>query len=154
MEHNQHRWIAESRGNTRSRSRQSSFHPRIRRGGGMPTRLLGSFVVLALTSGTAEAQDARAVLQAAVKAMGTETVKCLTYSGNTGGYVGIVGQNYHPKEDWARVELASFSRTINFDARTMRDEQVRRQGNYPRRGGGGIPIEGDQRQITFVTANH
>jgi glyoxylase-like metal-dependent hydrolase (beta-lactamase superfamily II) len=120
----------------------------------MPTRLLGSFVVLALTSSTAEAQDARAVLQAAVKAMGTETVKCLTYSGNTGGYVGIVGQNYHPKEDWARVELASFSRTINFDARTMRDEQVRRQGNYPRRGGGGIPIEGDQRQITFVTANH
>jgi glyoxylase-like metal-dependent hydrolase (beta-lactamase superfamily II) len=119
----------------------------------MAGRLCGFFVVLALTGGTAAAQDARAVLQAAVKAMGTDTLNCITYSG-TGGYVGIVGQNFSPSDDWARVELASFSRTINFDARTMREEQVRRQGNNPRRGGGGIPIQGEQQQITFVSGTH
>ena len=118
------------------------------------TRKIAAFLgLLMFMSATAVAQDARAVLQAAIKSMGTETLKCITYSG-TGGYVGIVGQNYSPRDDWAKVELANFSRTINFDARTMREEQVRRQGNYPRRGGGGIPIEGEQRQINLVSGNY
>ena len=84
--------------------------------------------------------------------MGTESLKCITYSG-TGGYVGIVGQGYSPADDWPKIELASLSRSINFEARTMREEQVRRQGNYPRRGGGGAPIEGEQRQINLVSGN-
>jgi glyoxylase-like metal-dependent hydrolase (beta-lactamase superfamily II) len=119
----------------------------------MARRLCVLFVLLALMAGTAAAQDAKAVLQAASKAMGADTLKCITFSG-TGGYVGIFGQNYHPANDWARVELASFSRSINFDARSMREEQVRRQGNNPARGGGGIPIQGEQRQINFVSGNY
>ena len=43
-----------------------------------------------------------------------------------GGY-----QGFHPADDWPRLELASFSRVIDYDARTMREEQVRRQGSYP-----------------------
>ena len=54
-----------------------------------------SLILLMLMGGTAKAQDARAVLQAAVKSMGTDSLKCITYSG-TGGYVGIVGQGYAP----------------------------------------------------------
>src|SRR2546426_12787851 len=110
-------------------------------------------VLLALMGATAAAQDAKAVLQAAAKGMGTEALKCIAYSG-TGGYVGIVGQAYSPGDDWPKVELANFSRTINFDARTMREEQVRRQGNYPSRGGGGIPIQGEQRLINLVSGNY
>jgi len=110
-------------------------------------------ILLMLMGGTAKAQDARAVLQAAVKSMGTDSLKCITYSG-TGGYVGIVGQGYAPGDDWPKVELANFSRTINFDARAMREEQVRRQGNYPQRGGGGIPLQGEQRQISLVNGNY
>ena len=111
-------------------------------------------VLLTLMSGTGAAQgvNARAVLQAASRAMGTDTLKCITYSGS--GYVGIVGQNYSPGDDWARVELASYTRSINFDARSFREEQVRRQGNFPRRGGGGIPIQGDRRQIMMVLGEH
>lgn len=97
-------------------------------------------------------QTAQTVLQTAVKAMGTDTLKCLTYSG-TGGYVGIVGQHFSPANDWARVELAQFSRNINYDARAMREEQVRRQGNNPARGGGGIPIQGEQRIVNLVSGN-
>ena len=105
-----------------------------------------------LFSGTAVAQDAMATLQAAVRAMGTDTLKCVTYSG-TGGYVGIVGQGFSPADDWPKVELASYSRAINYDAKTMREEQTRRQGNYPARGGGGIPIQGEQRLVWLVSGN-
>ena len=40
-----------------------------------------SLILLMLMGGTAKAQDARAVLQAAVKSMGTDSLKCITYSG-------------------------------------------------------------------------
>jgi glyoxylase-like metal-dependent hydrolase (beta-lactamase superfamily II) len=119
----------------------------------MANRVWGFFIALALFGATASAQDARAVLQTAAKAMGTDTLKCVTYSG-TGGYVAIVGQGFSPADDWPKVELANLSRSLNFDARTMREEQVRRQGNYPRRGGGGIPIEGEQRLINLVSGNY
>src|SRR6267142_5987639 len=105
-----------------------------------------------LLGAAAHAQDARATLQAAVRAMGTDTLRCITYSG-TGGYVGIVGQGFSPGDDWPKVELANFSRTINYDARSMREEQTRRQGNYPPRGGGGIPIQGEQRSVALVSGN-
>src|ERR1044071_3896071 len=105
-----------------------------------------------LLGGAAAAQDARATLQAAVRAMGTDTLRCITYSG-TGGYVGIVGQGFSPADDWPKVQLANYSRTINYDAKTMREEQTRRQGTYPARGGGGIPIQGDQRIVALVSGN-
>src|SRR2546422_7737212 len=101
----------------------------------------------------AQTHTPQAVLATAVKAMGTDTVKCLTYSG-TGGYIGIVGQSFHPADDWPRLELASFSRVINCDARRMREEQVRRQGSSPGRGGGGIPIEGEQRLVNLVNGTY
>jgi glyoxylase-like metal-dependent hydrolase (beta-lactamase superfamily II) len=114
----------------------------------MAKRLLMLFTVLGLVVEAPAAQDTRSVLLAAARNMGADTLKCITYSGT--GYVGIVGQNFSPLEDWARVELASFTRSIDFDARSSREEQVRRQGTFPRRGGGGIPIEGEQRQILLV----
>src|SRR5262249_50283595 len=103
-------------------------------------------------SGAAAAQDARATLQAAVRAMGTDMLRCITYSG-TGGYVGLVGQRFSPAADWPEGELAHFCRVINYDAKTMREEQTRRQGNYPARGGGGIPIQGEQRLVSLVSGN-
>ena len=105
-----------------------------------------------LLGAAAAAQDARATAQAAARAMGTDTLRCITYSG-TGGYVGIVGQGFSPGDDWPKVQLANFSRTINYDAKTMREEQTRTQGNYPPRGGGGIPIQGEQRTVALVSGD-
>src|SRR5687767_8371970 len=96
----------------------------------------------------AQAQTAQSVLQAAAQAMGTNNLKCITYTG--AGYVGFVGQNYDIREDWARVELAEYTRAINFEERSSRVEQMTRQGNNPQRGGGGIPLQGDQRQTQIV----
>ena len=63
--------------------------------------ILGAVVLVALmyAPGTAQEPDARAVLQAALKAMGGENLRSVQYSGNE-GYVAAVGQNYNPAMDW------------------------------------------------------
>jgi len=115
----------------------------------MAIRLWGFFVALALTGGTAAAQDARAVLQAAAKNIGADTLKCVTYGGT--GYVGLVGQNRDIRDDWPRIEMASYTRSVNYDAMSYQEERVIRQGKYPAQGGGGMPIQGEQKQVFMVS---
>ncbi len=110
------------------------------------------WVGVALTGGTPTAQDVNAILRTVGTTIGADNLRCLTYSGT--GYVGAVGQNYTPRDDWPRIELASYTKTVNFDAKSAREEQVRRQGTFPARGGGGIPIQGEVRQINLVSGNH
>ena len=104
---------------------------------------------LALMSGTASAQTVQSVLQAASKAMGADNLKCITYSG-TSGYVGIVGQAHDIRDDWPKVEISNYIRTINYDAKSSFEDRTTRQGNHPRVGGGGIPLQADQRQQNYV----
>ena len=120
----------------------------------MPRRLSLLCLVLiptALVRPTLAAQDAKAVLQAVAANIGADTLRCVTYSG--AGYLGIVGQNYTPRDDWPRVELASYTKTVNFDAKSAMEEQVTRQGTNPARGGG-VPMVGESRQITMVSGNY
>lgn len=117
------------------------------------SRLCPLLVLIALTVGAPTAQDqgAKAVLQTVARNIGAENLRCVTYSGS--GYVGIVGQNYTPRDDWPRVELASYTRTVDFDAQSAREEQVRRQGSFPARGGG-VPVQGEVRQVNLVSGNY
>jgi glyoxylase-like metal-dependent hydrolase (beta-lactamase superfamily II) len=112
-------------------------------------------LLLALVARTGDrltAQGAKAILQTVAKNIGADNMRCLTYSGS--GWAGAVGQNFTPRDDWPRVELASYTRTINFETRSAREEQVRRQGSYPARGGGGVPLQGEVRQINLVNGNY
>jgi glyoxylase-like metal-dependent hydrolase (beta-lactamase superfamily II) len=97
------------------------------------------------------AQDARGVLEAAIKAMGTATVKTVQYSGT--GWNAAVGQSFSPSEDWPRFEVTRYTRTIDYDAKFSREELTRRQGNNPPRGGGGTPLQADQQQVAIVRGN-
>src|SRR5215831_12886430 len=101
---------------------------------------------------TLRAQDARGVLQAAVKAMGTANVKTIQYSGV--GWNAAVGQSFSPEEDWPRFEVTRYMRTIDYDAKSSREELTRRQGNNPPRGGGGTPLQGEQQQAAIVSGNY
>jgi glyoxylase-like metal-dependent hydrolase (beta-lactamase superfamily II) len=101
---------------------------------------------------TLRAQDARSVLQAAVKAMGTANVKTIQYSGT--GWNAAVGQSFSPEEDWPRFEVTRYTRTIDYEARSSREELTRRQGNNPPRGGGGTPLQGEQQQVAIVSGNY
>src|SRR5437016_9920319 len=101
---------------------------------------------------TQRAQDARGVLQAAVKAMGTANVKTVQYSGT--GWNSAVGQSFSPAEDWPRFEVTRYTRTIDYDAKFSREELTRRQGDNPPRGGGGTPLQGEQQQVAVVKGNY
>ena len=97
------------------------------------------------------AQDGRAIVQAAARAMGTANLKTVQYAGT--GWNAAVGQSFSPAEDWPRFDITRYSRTIDFDAKSSREELTRRQGNNPPRGGGGTPLQGDQQQVLIVSGN-
>ena|SRR5438093_1766339 len=112
------------------------------------TVLLG----LIVAGDSLRAQDARGVLQAAVKAMGADNVRTIQYSGT--GWNAGVGQSFSPQDDWPRFEVTRYTRTIDYNARSSREELTRRQGNNPLRGGGGTPLQGEQQQVFLVNGNY
>ena len=97
-----------------------------------------------------DGQEAKAVLDGVAKAMGD--VKSLQYTGS--GSIFAVGQNPSPGTPWPRFNAKSYTRTINYDTVSMRDEIVRTQAEQPPRGGGGQPVMGEQRQNLVVSGTH
>ena len=77
----------------------------------------------ALMTGPAAAQSVQSVLQTTAIAMGMESLTSIQYSGT--GWQGRVGQNVSPERDWPRVELPSYTRTIDFVTMSSREEYVR-----------------------------
>jgi glyoxylase-like metal-dependent hydrolase (beta-lactamase superfamily II) len=121
----------------------------------MAKRLFVAAVFFALVTWTADtlcAQDARAVLQSALTAMGAANVKSIQYSGT--GWNAAVGQSFSPEEDWPKFEVTRYIRTIDYQAKSSREELTRRQGSYPPRGGGGTPLQGEQHQVAMVSGNY
>src|SRR3984893_9735916 len=121
----------------------------------MPRKLFGIAALLALIlmmGVTLRAQDARTVLQNAAQAMGAANVTTIQYSGT--GWNAAVGQSFSPQEDWPRFEVTRYTRTIDYDAKSSREEFTRRQGNNPPRGGGGTPLQGEQTQVALVSGNY
>jgi glyoxylase-like metal-dependent hydrolase (beta-lactamase superfamily II) len=108
--------------------------------------------VTLVTGNTLCAQDARAVLRAASDAMGAANVKTIQYSGT--GFNAAVGQSFSPQDDWPRFEVTRYTRTIDYDAKSSREEFTRRQGNNPPRGGGGTPLQGEQSLVALVNGNY
>jgi len=130
----------------------------------MTSRLWILFVVvlLALLGGPGAAQepDARTLLQTSLKAMGGENLKSIEYSGST-GYVAAVGQNYSPANDWPANQLTSYTRTIDYEARSSKEDLTLKQGTGqggPAGGGNAplitTPLVGEQRRIQMVSGNY
>ncbi len=119
----------------------------------MAERLWLSLSLAALMAGSAAAQETGSVLRAAASAMGMNDMKSIQYSGT--GWQGMVGQNFAPDQDWPRVDLISYTRTIDFETMSSKEEYVRVQGNNPPRGGGaGFPFLAEQRVINLVSGNY
>lgn len=113
----------------------------------MVKTLVGGLLLIGMSAAPAAAQDARAVLNAAVAAMGAANLNSIQYSG--AGWMASAGQSFSHRDDWPRVEVPSFTRVIDYNARAYREDLVRRQGNYPLRGGG-APFTGDQRVVSLL----
>jgi glyoxylase-like metal-dependent hydrolase (beta-lactamase superfamily II) len=97
-------------------------------------------------------QDAKTTLEGVAKAMGGTELKSIQYSGSGSTYA--VGQSPNPSAPWPRFNAKSFTRSINYDTASMRDEIVRTQAEQPPRGGGQQPVIGEQRQVQLVSGNY
>jgi len=104
-------------------------------------------VVVLLSPLAATAQDVS--LDQVAKAMGADGVKSIQYAGSGTNFQ--VGQNFSPDMPWPRFVVKSYTRAMNYENASIRDELVRTQGENPPRGGGGQPVAGEQRQI-FVAS--
>src|SRR5438876_4018342 len=92
-------------------------------------------------------QEPKAVLDGVAKAMGD--VKSLQYAGSGANFA--FGQSVSPGTPWPRFNLKSYTRVVEYDTPSMRDEIVRTQADPAARGGGGIPLVGEQRQLQAVS---
>jgi glyoxylase-like metal-dependent hydrolase (beta-lactamase superfamily II) len=118
----------------------------------MRTALALTAALLLATPLTATAQDARATLAAAATALGADAVKSLEYSGS--GINFALGQSGAPGQPWPRFNVKSFTRSVNYETASLRDEIVRTQAEDPPRGGGQQPVRGEQRQSFFLSGDH
>jgi glyoxylase-like metal-dependent hydrolase (beta-lactamase superfamily II) len=102
-------------------------------------RLSAQASLLAMMGGAMAAQqlppgyvDPKPLLAAAAKAIGTDNLKCVTISGTA--YDGAVGQQRESGKnvDWPRIDaLTNYTRTMNWEARTMKEEFDRKPGLAP-----------------------
>jgi hypothetical protein len=79
-------------------------------------------------------------------------VKSLQHTGSGANFA--FGQNPPPTAPWPRFNVKSFTRTIDYDTPAMRDEIVHTQADPAARGGGGIPLVGEQRQVQAVSGTY
>jgi glyoxylase-like metal-dependent hydrolase (beta-lactamase superfamily II) len=118
----------------------------------MRTALASTIILLLALPLAAAGQDASATLAAASKALGADGLKSIEYSGS--GATFAFGQSATPGQPWPRLNLKSFTRSVNYETASLRDENVRTQGENPVRGGGQQPIRGEQRQSFWVSGDH
>ena len=107
-------------------------------------------LLLILAPVSAFAQSATALLDTVGKAMGAP-VTTIQYTGAGGIYA--VGQSAVPGLPWPEFNLKSYTRSVNYDTASLRDEQVRTQALDPPRGGGLQPIRGEQRLNLFASTD-
>jgi glyoxylase-like metal-dependent hydrolase (beta-lactamase superfamily II) len=84
------------------------------------------------------AQGSSDVVKAAADAMGAATLQSIQYSG--AGSAFLAGQAASPGGPWPRFELAKYVASVDYAAPAMREESVRRDVEYPPRGGGAGPF--------------
>jgi hypothetical protein len=131
----------------KSQIRDSIGHGNWRRP--MTKRLWFASALFFLWAGTASAQDAKTVLQAAQKAMGDVT--SIQYSGT--GHINSFGQAWTPNAVWPSTNLTSYTKTIDYSSKSAKEELVHSEPN-PMVKGGGRPFAGDDKQANFVSGQY
>src|ERR1700681_1064220 len=97
---------------------------------------------------TTAAQDAKAVISNASRAMGVDALKTVQYSAT--GLDFTLGQAPNPSSPWPKFINKSYTRSINFETPASRVDRVRVQGETPPRGGGQQPVVGEQPQTQTI----
>src|SRR5262249_19182607 len=112
----------------------------------MARRLFLLLVALVALPQLGHSQDAKATLDVAVKAMGDVKTLQITASGaNCRG-----GQAVATEQPGPKFTVKVITRTIVDETLALRDEIVSTQAEANARGGGGIPLSGEQKQVQSV----
>src|SRR5712672_213384 len=94
---------------------------------------------------------AKALLQAADKAIGASSVKSFTEAAT--GWMGYPGQQF-AQGDLPRSDLKNYNFTADLASKSAKTEYVRVQGSQPIRGGGaGFPVLGESMFTEFVAGD-
>ena len=105
--------------------------------------------------------DPKPILDTARAAIGTDNLRCVTISGTA--YDGAVGQQKETNRnvDWPRIDsLANYTRTMNWEAGTMKEEFDRKPGLAPAMWKfgvgwiGGTPLQKNTHQIFMLNRNY
>ncbi len=109
---------------------------------------LGITLALTLPGAAVAADDAEALLRRAEKAMGAAEVKTLRFSASGTG--ATFGQAYKPDMTWPKLAYSSFSRTLDYETASLREEFARSRTEAT--GGGAVSLMGggEQRATVFV----
>jgi glyoxylase-like metal-dependent hydrolase (beta-lactamase superfamily II) len=107
--------------------------------------------VLLLSPITAHTQDSGAALEAVAKALGATSLKSIEIQGS--GVTFQVGQSYAPGMPWPQFNVRSFTRVVNYETASLRDEILRTRALEPPRGGGPY-IRGEHKQVFVVSGDH
>jgi glyoxylase-like metal-dependent hydrolase (beta-lactamase superfamily II) len=118
----------------------------------MLKKLLACVALVSVVVSTTSAQDAKAAISAASKAMGVDKLKTVQFSAT--GFDFALGQAPNPASPWPKFIEKSYTRAVDFEVPASRVDRVRMQGENPPRGGGQQPIVGEQtqNQTIIVTA--
>jgi glyoxylase-like metal-dependent hydrolase (beta-lactamase superfamily II) len=116
-------------------------------------RMLGVLLtaVLLCSPYPAQAQDGRAALEAAAKALGATGLKSIEIQG--GGVLFQVGQSQAPGTPWPQFNVRSFTRVVNYETASLRDDILRTRALEPPRGGGPY-VRGEHRQVFVLSGDH
>jgi glyoxylase-like metal-dependent hydrolase (beta-lactamase superfamily II) len=115
----------------------------------MSTGVVLLTAVLVLAPFTAQAQDARATVEAAAKALGATDVRSIEIQG--AGTFFWAGQSQTPGMAWPQFTVRSFTRLVNYETASLRDEMVRTRTLEPPRGGGPY-VRGEHTAVSVVRA--
>jgi len=107
--------------------------------------------VVLLSPLTAYAQDNRATLETVEKALGATGLKSIEIQG--GGTFLWAGQSYTAGQAYPQFNVRSFTRTINYDTASLRDEMVRTRTLEPPKGGGPY-VRGEHKAIAVLSGEY
>jgi glyoxylase-like metal-dependent hydrolase (beta-lactamase superfamily II) len=98
-----------------------------------------------------QAQEGRTTLESVATAMGVANLKSIEYTAT--GVSFAVGQSTAPGAPWPRFNLKNYTRSIDYDTASLREDAVRSRADAEPRGGG-VPAMGEARQIFVVSGDH
>jgi hypothetical protein len=109
----------------------------------LATAVTAAFVSLTVV----RAQDSKATLDAAAKALGDVTTLQFSGTGTNNAY----GQAFKPGDPWPAFKVTSYTATVDYKAPAMRMDLERTNPEGKVRGGGGLPLLAPQRQNQAVS---